>query len=296
MSLYEQHYIDYHTQLQEKGYCVIPNILSPEEIDIATTLFIKWQQTIPNHNTLHSKINPHGIYKFHQIGHQAHSWYLRTRPQIINIFQKLWNTNDLIVSYDSTCFIDKSIKTRDRIWTHTDQAPNKKGLHCYQGFVSLTENYHKTLVVYEKSHLYHEQYFKDRNIQSNKDWQLIDHDTLHTLHSQKRTLYVPAGSLVLWDSRTFHQNQYGSSINNQESRIVQYLCYLPRNHPKNTPANQKKRQIYFDTLRTTSHWPCPIKVNGLQPRTYGDSSLLIDYTQLPKPDLTPYQKDINKLI
>ena len=35
-----------------------------------------------------------------------------------------------------------------------------------------------------------------------------------------------AGSLVLWDSRTFHQNQYG--VQDEGERIVQYVCYMPR--------------------------------------------------------------------
>ena len=48
----------------------------------------------------------------------------------------------------------------------------------------------------------------------------------------RRVLHVPAGSLVIWDSRTFHQNQYGAP--NSEERLVQYVCFLPKNHPKNT--------------------------------------------------------------
>ena len=35
---------------------------------------------------------------------------------------------------------------------------------------------------------------------------------------KKVVLNIPAGSLVLWDSRTFHQNQYGKP--NSEERIV----------------------------------------------------------------------------
>ena len=49
-------------------------------------------------------------------------------------------------------------------------------------------------------------------------------------------------------------------------------------------------------MRTTSHWPCPIYVNGLQPRTWGDDSLVINYDRLTKPNLTPYMENIIKLI
>ena len=43
---------------------------------------------------------------------------------------------------------------------------------------------------------------------------------------------------------------------------------------------KKKRQKYFIERRTTSHWPAPIKVVGLQPNTYGNNDLLIDYNKL----------------
>jgi len=71
--------------LLEKGYCIIPNVLSNEDIDEGKKLFYDWQKTIPNHDKLHNLIDPHGIYKFHEVGHQEHAWFIRTRPQIIDI-------------------------------------------------------------------------------------------------------------------------------------------------------------------------------------------------------------------
>jgi len=167
-------------------------------------------------------------------------------------------------------------------------------LHCYQGFVSLTDNKERTLIVYEGSHNYHEKYFEERNIKSSKKWQLIDHDKLEELNSTKRVLEVPAGALVLWDSRTFHQNQYGKS--ESEERIVQYVCYLPKSHKNNTKSQKIKRVKYFEERRTTSHWTCPIKVNSLQPQTYGDESKKINYEELRKPDLTRFKDIIETLI
>ena len=191
-------------ELKDKGYCIVPNILTEDEINTAKSMFKDWQSTIYNHDEIHSKISPHGIYKFHEVGHQRHAWYIRTRPKVQDVFKYLWNTNDLIVSYDGSCYIPKSNKQKDNIWTHTDQAPNSKGLHCYQGFVALTHNKERTLVVYEGSHLLHDKYFSDRNIVSSNNWQLLEHDYLRSISNTKRVLEVPAGSLVLWDSRTFH--------------------------------------------------------------------------------------------
>lgn len=286
--------MDIVSELQNKGYCIVPNVLSSEEVDEAKQLFYKWQKSVPNHDKLHNTIDPHGIYKYHHIGHQEHAWYIRTRPKVQEIFKKIWNCDDLVVSFDGTCYIPKSLKKQDAIWTHTDQAPNSKGLQCYQGFVALTTNKERTLIVYEGSHKCHEKYFEEKGINSTKNWQLIDHDTLQEMTTKKKALEVPAGALVLWDSRTFHQNRYGAP--NSEERIVQYVCYLPKNHPKNTKSQQAKRLKYFKEFRTTSHWPYPIKVNSLQPQTYGDASKIINYESLIKPNLERFMSDILKLI
>lgn len=287
--------IDYvKNELKTNGYCILPNILSQDEIIYCKKIFYEWKNSIPNHDFIHNIIDPHGIYKYHNVGHTRHAWYIRTRPQIINIFQQLWNQDNLIVSFDGCCYIPKECTKQDTCWTHTDQSSIKKNFECYQGFVSLTSNKERTLRVYKSSHLLHQEYFKQKNISNNKNWNLIDNEYLNAINDNKINLEVPAGSLVLWDSRTFHQNQYG--LPNSEERIVQYICYFPKNHKLNSKKMSEKRLRYFNEKRTTSHWPCPIKVNSRQPQTYGDERKIIDYSKLTSPDLEDLQLDIKKLI
>tara|TARA_Y200000002_G_C22682299_1_gene664601 strand:+ start:2942 stop:3808 length:867 start_codon:yes stop_codon:yes gene_type:complete len=285
---------DIKKELHKNGYVIIKNILTEDEIDEYREYFFKWKDSIENFDELHKKINPHYIYKYHQVGHQRFAWKLRINPKIQNVFKELWDTSELVVSFDGCCYMPKHIKNKDSYWTHTDQSQKKKGLHCYQAFVSLTSNKEKTLVVYEKSHLLHESYFTEMNLTENKDWNVIDKDYLEKIKDNKKILHVPAGSLVIWDSRTFHQNQYGKK--NTEERIVQYVSYLPKNNPKNTTSMRAKRQKYFEEKRTTSHWAYPIKVNSLQPRHYGNKDLLIDYDSLPEIELDTMMGDIQKLL
>ena len=283
------------SDLDARGWTIVPNVLTAEEVEHAKNHFYAWQQTIPNHDEVHSKCDPHGIYKFHEAGHQYHAWFIRTRPNVQAVFKQLWGCNHLITSFDGSCFISKENDKKDNIWTHTDQAPATKGLACYQGFVSLTTNKERTLVVYDKSHLLHEDYFRSRGEGDSKNaWNKIDLGVLHQLKDNRRALHVPAGALVLWDSRTFHQNQYGKP--RSEERIVQYVCFLPRSHTKNTEAMQKKRRKYLKERRTTSHWPAPIYVNGKQPRTFGNKSLLIDYEKLRAPDLSTLMDVMEQLL
>ena len=284
----------YKNKLIENGYVIIPSMLCESEVNKAKDLFFKWKNSIPNFDKIHNTIDPHGIYKFYEVGHQEFAWYIRTRPQIINIFKNIWNTDNLVVSFDGACYIPKDCKKNDKTWTHSDQASNNSDLKCFQSFVSLTNNENRTFVVYEKSHMLHEKYFKERGIKNSKNWNLIDHDYLREIEDSKRILKVNAGDLVIWDSRTFHQNQYGSP--NSEERIVQYVCYLPKNVPENNKNIRQKREKYFLERRTTSHWPYPLNVNSLQPQTYGDNSKLIDYSALPKPNLDDYIDIIKTLI
>ena len=276
--------------LIEKGYAVIKDVLSFEEIQSIKQKFFDWKTRVDN-DVFHDKIDPHGIYKYHEVGNQEHAWLVRTNPKVQDVFKYIWDTDELIVSFDGTCYIPSDCKKKDKCWTHTDQSAKKSGLYCYQGLVSLTDNKERTLVVYEGSHLKHEEYFKNRNITDNKDWNLIDVKYLESIKETRRVLDVPAGSLVLWDSRCFHQNQFGQC---NEERVVQYVCYLPKSIT--TQHNTKKRRKYFEERRTTSHWPFPVKVNAKQPRTFGNDAFKINYETLQKPNLDYMMDSINKLI
>ena len=292
-------------ELERNGYVVIPNVLSKEEVVTAYKMFQHWRKSVPNLEFQHNTLDPHGIYKHHEVGHQRHAWYVRTRPKVKQAFVDIWRyygaeePDDMIVSFDGSCYIPSECNKKDNYWTHTDQGSPSGGqedeLECIQAFVSLTSNKERTFRCYEGSHKIHSTYFKEKGIKTRSNWHVIDESFTDLIQDKKRVLEVEAGSLVLWDSRTFHQNQYGKQGNNEE-RIVQYVCMLPRSHPDNTENNQKKRQKYFKERRTTSHWPCPVKVNGKQGRTFGDDKKLIDYDKLPIADIYDMDEEIMKIV
>lgn len=281
------------SDLESNGYCVIPNILTEEQIAEYTSEFHKWRKSIPTLDKHHEIVHPHNIYKFYQVGQQRFAWLVRINPKVQEVFKYLWDTDELVVSFDSCCYMNEKVKKKDKVWTHTDQSSKKKGVHCYQGFVSFTDNVDRSLVVYEGTNNLHESYYNEMNIVSKGDWNLIVSKYLDKIADKRKVLEVPKGSLVIWESRTFHQNQYGT---NGEERLVQYISYLPKNGKKNSEAMIKKRKNYFETLRTTSHWAYPIRVNSLQPQTYGNDEYLIDYSKLEKPKLYDLIDEINKIL
>lgn len=244
-------------ELEEKGYTVVKGVLTEEKVQTASKLFYDWANAVPKQDTFYGMIKE---------GHQKHNWFIKTDPDVQAVFKKLWNTDDLVTGFDGTCWIPRSYNAIDTCWTHTDQAAAKKGLHCFQGFVSLTANTERTFVAYEGSHLLHETYMKDRGLTGARNWRLIDPEYLKDL--KRIVVKVDAGDMVLWDSRTFHQSQYGTN----EERLVQYVCFLPRFHEGNTPGQQRQRLKYFKNRRTTTHWPYPLCVNKKEPFLDADLS------------------------
>jgi hypothetical protein len=284
-------------ELEENGYTIIHNVYNNEEIQEYKNEFFRWYKNTKDVERLHQVIHGNGIFKYFEIGHQRFNWLARTNPKIVNIFKKLWNTDELVTSFDGCCYYPSDYKGDDVYWTHTDQSSYKKGRHCLQSFLSLTNNSERTLVVYKGSHLLHEHYFKTWNMDAPRDWCVLDKNYVSNLENKKVYVKVCAGDLVVWDSRTFHQNSCGD-LNCNEERLVQYLCYLPKNDIKNDIRQRALRREYFVERYTTSHWPYPLTIVPLQPyyNYYSESRIIIDYDSLPKPKLEDLKEEIYKLL
>ena len=62
----------------------------------------------------------------------------RREPGVLAAFEKLWNTDELIVSYDT---INLTLPNASKMggskpWPHVDQAPERQGLSCVQGIIN----------------------------------------------------------------------------------------------------------------------------------------------------------------
>jgi hypothetical protein len=123
----------YLKDLEELGYCVIPSLIPTSEVDLLYRRiwheFIEnawpnckmddrsnWKETFPMHNTMGIFAGP--------AGQTQVMWDLRQDLRIVDVFAKVWNTKDLIVSMDGLSFMcppeirEGSIEA----WPHVDQA------------------------------------------------------------------------------------------------------------------------------------------------------------------------------
>jgi len=112
--------------LEQHGYAVFTNVLSKEEIEKAEELFWDYIEGIPERmgmdlkalqeylqggwprrgepSTWDTKFWPAdpktGIIWRYGAGQSPFSWYIRTRPKVKAVFSAIWETDDLLTSFD----------------------------------------------------------------------------------------------------------------------------------------------------------------------------------------------------
>ena len=284
--------LDWKAELAKNGYVVIPNVLDHEKAIVYYDRFWDWleefntgidrddSQTWKGDNW---PSNSHGIFQNYGIGHAQFVWDMRTEPNVIQVFKDLWKTEKLLTSFDGANMSKPS--NRSGAWAHVDQGPKKVGFQCAQGFVSLSDcgDDDGGLVVYERSHLLHEKFFKVHERKVTKDWYKFDTDSdeLRFYQSCKQIkVNCKAGDMVLWDSRTVHYNKTPSL--KSKCRSVIYVCMTPKKLA--TKNDLEKKVSAFKYGRMTSHWPHKPILFPINPNTRGNKAL-VDNFQVSRKEL-----------
>lgn len=266
--------------LEKNGYCVVEKVISKRKCNQYISKIWKWLENLDtglkrkNKKTWTAKnwpVNTRGIIHNYNAGHAQFVWDLRSEDNIIQAFTDVWKTDKLLVSFDGFNVMRPGYVGTGKSWYHVDQGPKKKGKHCVQGFVTFedTDEDDGTLMLYKKSHLYHQKMFKKNKHNGSEDWYKLTIQDLKWVKNNKLKeikVKAPKGSLVLWDSRMIHCNKPPDKDRKHPNRFryVVYVCMTPAN--KATEANYKKKKEALKDLRTTSHWPHHIKVFPKAPR------------------------------
>lgn len=262
--------------LEELGYCVIPQLLSASETELLYQRvwheFIEmawpacrmddrsnWKEEFPMHNKLGIFAGP--------AGQTQVMWDLRQDPRIVDVFAKIWNTNDLIVSMDGLSFMCPSEIREGNFepWPHVDQRilqPHDNIAHgncpsisfisesvlktqpyTIQGQFLFEESFEGDAGFYciPKSHLRFPEFAPEleafdilgiSNRYKRENEYLKDFFSHNTDESGEpycmKHITAPRGSLILWDSRTVHWNQHAGKSDNPKVRMVGYLSYVPK--------------------------------------------------------------------
>ncbi len=280
--------------LSEFGVAIIPGVLDESECDrmvdgmwdFLEYITGDWEMPLCRSNP-ESWRGFYRLYPLHSmllqyfgVGHAQASWDVRQNVKVVDVFASFWGCSreDLLVSFDGFSFGLPPERTnrgwnRNNVWYHTDQSYTKSGFRCVQSWVTGldVDEYDATLSVMEGSHRYHSDFRREFGVSDKADWYKLskEEEAFYVDRGcQYRNIRCPRGSMVFWDSRTIHCGVEASKNRAiAKLRAVIYVCYMPRSICSD--KNLKKKQKAFEDLRTTSHYPCDIKLFAKMPRTYG---------------------------
>lgn len=170
-----------------------------------------------------------GLYFKYGIGHEQFVWDLKSEPGLVDKFEQVWGTKELLVSYDG---INLSLPEQERPktdplfapWSHVDQSTCRTSFDCVQGILNLLPNGPDDggLMVLDGSSQYytelweHFDHKKPERGWNEHAYQTVDAEMCQWLEAKGCTwikVCAQPGDLMLWDSRTIHYGAPPSSIN-----------------------------------------------------------------------------------
>ncbi|XP_046369736.2 uncharacterized protein LOC125371576 [Haliotis rufescens] len=251
--------------LEEKGYAVIPDVCSAQDCDVYISQYRDWlsqfeEDDWPSHM--------HSVVQGYDIGHFENTWNCRFKAK--PVFAKVWETEKLLTSFDGVAIsfppeTEKfGIYDTGKAWLHVDQPAEKIGLHGYQGALYLEEAAETDFCfrVLSGSHKYFNAFFEEFE-DSARNGNRIDY---YRLNEDDKSWFrgkgcvttkvpVPKGGMVLWDSRTVHDNcrPEKGRPNSDRWRFVVFVCMTPAKWARADDVPSKLRA--YKHMMMTSHWP-----------------------------------------
>jgi hypothetical protein len=254
----------HYDDLESKGYTVVPNVLSVEECDTCILEYKDWlSQFAPDEWCYSSE----SLIQRYNVGHFKPTWTVRLKCK--PVFAQIWKTDKLLTSFDAIAIgrpPENSVEhfsSPNQHWLHIDQESTRRGLHAYQGGVSLehAEQDDWTFEVLQGSHVLFTEFMesdKEARFTSelNAYYRLRDDNVEWYVNKgcELKRVAVPKGAIALWDSRLVHANARPIKGRHHPGRW-RYTVFVSM-----TPAMwagkedlDEKLEAYNEVLMTT-HW------------------------------------------
>jgi len=214
-------------------------------------------------------INEKGMIMGYGICHEQFVWDIRGEPGVVEAFEKVYDDEDLIVSFDviNTQLANRTDMPENKPWPHQDQDPTKHGFRCLQGLVNLNPSGLNDggLIVCKGAHVASEEFHKvmadePRIPAWTPEWYGFTENGLKWLEEQGfkwEKVCAEPGDLIVWDSRTPH---YNVPTKTNEDRFAVYTCLMPVHDATQEDLIRKKEA--FEKRLGTTHWPNAKHVAG----------------------------------
>ena len=257
-----------------------------------------------------------GLFQSWGWGHAQYVWDVRSNPKVATVFEKLYKTPDLLVSFDGVnCGLGALLPDNTHhkgLYTgkknlHCDQRFSMNKFQCFQSWVTANPIVagDGTLRILEGSHILHEKFSKTFNLgNKKKDWHMLTEEQIQWYKDQgckDRCIVCPAGAQVCWDSRLIHCGIPAVKSSDlppelaslpRSFRNVVYICMTPARLADK--KNVKKRKSVFcegtKRLRMASHWPHHMSLFPMKPRYFGGKEPAVP--EIPLPNLNTRAKKI----
>lgn len=281
--------------LQKYGYCVVENVFTKKECENTIDGIWKWLEGLGtgikknDRTTWNNKSWPYALHQGmiqYTLGQEEFMWKVREHINVLYLFYQIYNTFELLVSFDGAMFgrppETKYVQVPTKSWLHTDQKIIKNiklenvynsNSYSIQGIANFEDSDDKDggLFIGKGTHLLHSDMFEKNGKTPKDNWYMVDKKDLEFLTNKDVKFYklnAPKGSFILFDSRSIHSgfpNQKGRA--EEKFRYVIYVSMTPVKRATQKDLDKKKKAIKEG--KTTSHWSSNnIKIFSL-PRTYG---------------------------
>ncbi|KAJ5144558.1 hypothetical protein N7448_001950 [Penicillium atrosanguineum] len=268
----DQQFGDFRDQLTRDGFAIVKGAIPRERALKYADEMHSWLENFNlgydrnDLSTVHKDnlplINEKGMCLHYGLPHEKFVWDIRSEPGVVAAFEKIYDDEDLIVSFDAINFQfpNRTDIAPNKPWPHQDQDPEKHGFRCMQGLVNTLPNGPEDggLIVCRGGHLLSEQFHKEMADEERipawtPEWYGFTERGQKWLEDHGCTwekVCAEPGDLLLWDSRTPH---YNLSPKNDQPRFAVYTCFMPVADASQDDLLRKKDA--FDRRVGTTHWP-----------------------------------------
>jgi len=266
--------LPWQRDLEKFGYAVVKAVWPKDEAAAIKDELLKWQDTYTQQTPA-----THGIQLHPDVAHLPAVWRVREDERIAKVFEDIWKTDDLLVSFDRVN-ISVPKPNHSKGWLHIDQSKLKRGRWCVQGFLNCAPCGPNGggLVVLQDSHRYFDEFCAEHyDEMDTADWHKLT--PLQISWFEQRgcksvKVCCDEGDVVLWDSRTVHHAVFPTE---DVVRTCVYVSMMPRALATTKDLANKRKAL--EQIRATSHWAaCNVKLFPRENQHFGDISKSIKHS------------------